>query len=131
MSSETLSTNSAYRHAVVIGASIAGLTAARVLADHFDRVTVIERDLPADPMAFRAGAPQSHHPHILLARGQQILEQQFPGLVAELHAAGGVPLDFGRDGAIFIDGTWCRPYDSGIVSTSLSRPLLESTIVKR
>jgi phytoene dehydrogenase-like protein len=29
-------------HAVVIGGSMAGLLAARVLADHFDRVTILE-----------------------------------------------------------------------------------------
>ena len=32
------------RHAVVIGGSMAGLLAARVLSDHFAQVTIIERD---------------------------------------------------------------------------------------
>lgn len=31
-------------HALVIGGSMAGLLAARVLANHFDRVTIVERD---------------------------------------------------------------------------------------
>jgi len=120
-----------YNHAIVIGGSIAGLTTARVLTDHFDRVTVIERDRPAAAPAFRKGAPQTRHPHALLARGQQILEQQFPGLVAELVAAGAVPMNMGREFAFFVDGAWCEPYQSTIVSTACSRPLLESTIYRR
>lgn len=32
------------QHATVIGGSLAGLMTARVLADHFDAVTVLERD---------------------------------------------------------------------------------------
>ncbi len=66
-------------HAVVIGASMAGLLAARALADHYEHVTVVERDaLPTGPAA-RAGVPQARHIHILLMRGQRLLEQQFPG----------------------------------------------------
>ncbi len=122
---------SAYKHAIVIGGSIAGLTTARVLTDHFERVTVIERDIPSVAAEFRKGAPQARHPHALLARGQQILEQQFPGLVAELVEGGAVPVDMGRDFPFFIDGAWCQSYQSDIMSTACSRPLLESTIYQR
>ena len=97
------------RDAVVIGASIAGLTAARVLADHFQRVTVIDRDPAPHPVLFRAGVPQAPHPHILLARWQQILEQPFPGLVAALHTAGGVPWAFGPDLPFVGGGPGCGP----------------------
>jgi len=49
-------------HAVVVGGSVAGLFAARVLADGFERVTILERDpLPAGPAA-RDGVPQASHP---------------------------------------------------------------------
>lgn len=120
-----------YNHAIVIGGSIAGLMTARVLADHFARVTVIERDRPAAPADFRKGAPQARHPHALLARGQQILEQQFPGLVAELREAGAVAMEMGRDFAFCIDGAWSQPFPANIHSTACSRPLLESTIYRR
>lgn len=130
-SKATQSKATVYNHAIVIGGSIAGLTTARVLTDHFDRVTVIERDRPTDATEFRKGAPQARHPHALLARGQQILEQQFPGLVAELVAAGAVPMDMGRDFTFFVDGAWCQPYESHIMSTACSRPLLENTIYQR
>ncbi|MGO9692533.1 MAG: 2-polyprenyl-6-methoxyphenol hydroxylase-like oxidoreductase, partial [Mycobacterium sp.] len=75
-------------HAVVLGASMAGLLAARVLADFYDRVTVVERDtLPADPVN-RRGVPQGKLIHAALARCTQILDELFPGFVGELKAAG-------------------------------------------
>ena len=78
-------------HAVVLGASTAGLLAARVLADAYQQVTVVERDrLPAREAA-RRGVPQGRHAHALLPRGAQILEELFPGTLAGL-AAAGVPV---------------------------------------
>lgn len=78
-------------HAVVIGASIGGLCAARVLSDFFDRVTVYERDdLPAQP-ANRTAVPQGRHVHLLMARGAQELDSHFPGLLDDMVAAG-VPI---------------------------------------
>ena len=44
MIADLASHSSESSHAVVIGGSIAGLLAARVLADHFDKVTIVERD---------------------------------------------------------------------------------------
>jgi len=65
--------------AVVLGASMAGLLAARVLADSYAQVTVIDRDeLPETPM-HRRGVPQGRHVHALLARGRQALESCSPG----------------------------------------------------
>lgn len=80
-------------HAIVIGASIAGLCAARVLSDHYDRVTVYERDaLPATP-AHRSAVPQDRHVHILMARGASEFESLFPGLLDDMVAAGVAKLD--------------------------------------
>jgi len=73
-------------HAVAIGSGMAGLTAARVLADHFSRVTIVERDHLSDAPEHRQGVPQARHAHTLMPRGQLILEQYFPGLVGELRA---------------------------------------------
>lgn len=77
--------------AVVLGASMGGLLAARVLADFFGTVTVVERDVLPDGPAIRRGVPQGRHVHILLARGAQILDELFPGLLNEL-VADGVPV---------------------------------------
>jgi len=85
-------------HAVVIGASIAGLSAARVLSDFFVRVTVFERDdLPGTP-ANRATVPQDRHLHLLMARGAIEFESLFPGLLKDMVAAGVPMLDNRPDG---------------------------------
>ena len=73
-------------HAVVLGGSIAGLLAARVLADTYPQVTVLDRDALAPGVAPRRGVPQGRHIHALLARGQLVLEELFPGLTDELVA---------------------------------------------
>lgn len=75
-------------HAVVLGASMGGLLAARVLADFYDRVTVVERDtLPVGPVN-RRGVPQGRLIHAVLARCTQVLDELFPGFVDELTAMG-------------------------------------------
>ena len=84
-------------HVVVAGASIAGLLAARVLADYFEQVTLVERDQIARSPAPRKGVPQGPHAHGLLVRGRAILEDLFPGLVDELCAAGAVSINAGRE----------------------------------
>jgi flavin-dependent dehydrogenase len=78
-------------HAVVLGASLAGLLAARVLADAYGRVTVVERDPLPETAGNRRGVPQGRHAHVLLARGAQILDELFPGLLDDL-VAGGAPV---------------------------------------
>jgi 2-polyprenyl-6-methoxyphenol hydroxylase-like FAD-dependent oxidoreductase len=83
-------------HAVVLGASMGGLLAARVLADFFGTVTVIERDVLPDGPAIRQGVPQGRHVHVLLARGAQILDELFPGFLNELVADGAPVWDDGE-----------------------------------
>jgi 2-polyprenyl-6-methoxyphenol hydroxylase-like FAD-dependent oxidoreductase len=83
-------------HAVVLGASMAGLLAARALSDFFDTVTVVERDILPDNCANRRGVPQGRHLHALLTRGAQVLEELFPEILCELTADGAAHFD-GRD----------------------------------
>jgi 2-polyprenyl-6-methoxyphenol hydroxylase-like FAD-dependent oxidoreductase len=119
------------QHAIVIGGSMAGLLAARVLADHFARVTVVQRDrLPLEP-ELRSGVPQGRHVHVLLVRGQQILERRFPGLQAELAAAGAPTLNWTRDWAFFGHGRWSPRYPSDYAVCTCSRALLETTVRAR
>ena len=75
-------------HAVVVGASMAGLLTTRVLADHYDRVTIVERDLLPDGPGPRRGVPQGRHAHQLLGRGAQVLEDLFSGILDEFVQAG-------------------------------------------
>jgi 2-polyprenyl-6-methoxyphenol hydroxylase-like FAD-dependent oxidoreductase len=83
-------------HAVVLGASMGGLLAARVLADFYRTVTVVERDVLPDGPVNRRGVPQDRHPHALLARGGQILDELFPGILNELVADGAPVWDDGE-----------------------------------
>ena len=56
-------------HAVVVGASMAGLLAARVLADAYERVTVIERDrAPGRRRGSPRGSAGRARPHAAAAR---------------------------------------------------------------
>ncbi|MCV7173782.1 oxidoreductase [Mycobacterium manitobense] len=79
------------KHAIVIGGSIAGLCAARVLSDFYEHVTIFERDELPDGPANRAAVPQGRHVHLLMARGAAEFESHFPGLLDDMVAAG-VPI---------------------------------------
>ena len=81
-------------HAVVLGASMAGLVAARALAEFFETVTVVERDALSDAADHRRGVPQGRQIHGLLLRGAQALEELFPGILDELVGAGAPSVDY-------------------------------------
>jgi 2-polyprenyl-6-methoxyphenol hydroxylase-like FAD-dependent oxidoreductase len=75
-------------HAVVLGAGMGGLLAARVLTDAYRRVTVVERDPLPVAAEQRRGVPHGRHAHLLVPGGAQVLGELFPGLLDELVAAG-------------------------------------------
>ena len=76
--------------AVVLGASMAGLLAAQVLAERFEQVVVIERDMLPPAGEHRRGVPHGRHLHGLHLRGREILDELFPGFTNTLTAAGAV-----------------------------------------
>jgi 2-polyprenyl-6-methoxyphenol hydroxylase-like FAD-dependent oxidoreductase len=117
--------------AVVIGASMAGLCAARVLADRFARVVVLDRDTLGDNPEPRRLVPQGRHPHLLLTAGARLLDEWFPGLTAELYAAGAVRLDLCRDFLWHQAGGAQRRPSSSLIGPSMSRPLLDWTVRRR
>src|SRR5688572_17741909 len=117
--------------AIVIGGGIAGLFAARVLAEHVDRVTVVERDRPPPGPEFRPGVPQSRHVHALLVRGRVLLERLFPGLGAELSAAGAERLEWSADILWHGPFGWGGRESFGLVTYSAGRELLESVVRRR
>ncbi len=120
------------RRAVVIGGSMAGLASARVLADHFDEVTVVERDpIPNDLVTSRKGAPQGKQLHALLARGEEILNELFPGVTSALEADGAVHVNFGNEVAWHHAGGWKVRTDTDVNVICSSRPLLESHVRRR
>jgi len=60
-----------------------------VLADHFEQVTLIERDALPDSAQARKGVPQGRMLHVLLPRARETVERLFPGYGRELEAACG------------------------------------------
>jgi 2-polyprenyl-6-methoxyphenol hydroxylase-like FAD-dependent oxidoreductase len=117
---------------------MSGLFAARVLADFYSSVTVVDRDvLPQEPRN-RRGVPQGAHIHIMQARGSHVLEDLFPGLRNEL-VADGVPIWDDGDLASFHvsvgghvlaqSGRLRYPKDN--MQYFASRPLLESHVRRR
>ena len=118
-------------HALVIGGSLAGLLAGRALANHFDRVTILERDFYPQQPAPRSGLPQSRFPHTLMLRGQQILEQFFPGLKADLLAQGAIALDSCQDIAALTPAGWAARSSSDLILLACSRDLLDWQVRRR
>ncbi len=119
------------QQAVVIGASMSGLLAARVLADHYSQVTLVERDVLPQPGEPRKGVPQGRHLHVLLSHGRDVLERFFPGLTQEIVAQGGYAGDLTETAIWFSDGAYSRIRGSGLVTLESTRPLLEGTIYRR
>lgn len=117
--------------ALIIGTSMAGITAARVLANHFDEVTLIDRDELPDAPEMRNGVPQGRHIHVLLAKGQDILEGFFPGLSDELTASGAPRMTWCKDTCYFTPGGWIKRFDSGLNTNVITRPDLEWRVRRR
>jgi 2-polyprenyl-6-methoxyphenol hydroxylase-like FAD-dependent oxidoreductase len=112
--------------AIVIGAGMGGLAAARAVAPFFEHVVVIERDALPTQSSTRPGTPQAKHVHALLAGGQRALAELFPGFEHDLERGGAVPLRVGLD--IRMERPGYDPFpqrDLGFDSYALSRALIE------
>ncbi|NUO58542.1 MAG: FAD-binding monooxygenase [Hamadaea sp.] len=115
-------------HAVILGGSVAGSLAARQLSDHYRKVTLIDRDTLFGPDGPRHAVPQGHHIHALLARGQQILDELFPGFTDELVSIG-VPIgDFGTSLSWYFNGEMIQKAETGLICVAAGRPLLEARL---
>jgi 2-polyprenyl-6-methoxyphenol hydroxylase-like FAD-dependent oxidoreductase len=122
--------------AVVCGASMAGLLAARVLSEFYASVTVVERDVLLEAATPRRGLPQARHLHQLLSRGSMILSELFPGLFDDLLAAGANVIDDPSlayigvgDHVLVQHGHFANPEE--MLVYSVSRPLLEAQARQR
>ena len=119
------------KHAIVVGGSVGGLLAARVLADHFEQVTIVDRDhFPAisEP---RRGVPQGRHTHALLASGRRALDELFPGISGTLVARGALDEDLVYGSRWFVEGGCFARRSSDVRGLHVSRPLLEGAIRER
>jgi 2-polyprenyl-6-methoxyphenol hydroxylase-like FAD-dependent oxidoreductase len=125
--------------AVVVGASMGGLLATRVLSDFFETVTVVDRDVLPDDPANRRGVPQGRHVHALLPRGAQILDEFFPGILDELVADGAPVWDDGDFSKFYLSYGGHEVVRSGkfagdhkaVAMYMSSRPFLECHVRRR
>jgi 2-polyprenyl-6-methoxyphenol hydroxylase-like FAD-dependent oxidoreductase len=118
-------------HVIVIGGSMAGLLAARVLSDHFAAVTILERDAVNDAPEARKGQPQARHLHALLAQGLQVMTHYFPDLVEGLRQEGAMIGDMSEHLRWFTYGGYRLQTKLGLQGAMMSRPLLEWQVRRR
>jgi 2-polyprenyl-6-methoxyphenol hydroxylase-like FAD-dependent oxidoreductase len=119
------------KRAIVIGAGVGGLAAARALSDFCEEVVIVERDALRDDATARPGVPQGKHPHGLLAAAMTALEYLFAGFSQDLAAAGAVLVDPGSEVLFEYPGIDRAPrVDFGWSTYAMSRPLLESCLLR-
>jgi 2-polyprenyl-6-methoxyphenol hydroxylase-like FAD-dependent oxidoreductase len=115
------------KHAIVVGAGMGGLVAAKALSTHFEKVTVLERDALPDGPQPRIGTPQARQLHVLLKGGLDALVEFFPVFEAELERAGAVRVRVGSE--ILIESPGFDPFpqrDLAFDTLCMTRPLVES-----
>ncbi|MFD3612129.1 NAD(P)/FAD-dependent oxidoreductase [Streptomyces atroolivaceus] len=117
--------------AVVIGASVGGLLAAQVLADHFPAVLLVDRDDLPNTAAPRSGTPQDAHVHVLFPPGLGVLEDLFPGFTVDFCRKGGHLIDVGAHLVLATRHGWGLRTPSGTSAIGASRPLLEHVLRDR
>ena len=124
-----------FETACVLGGSVAGLLAARVLADHAETVLIIERDdavvavgADVDDVS-RTGVPQVRQGHVLLPGGRAQIERWLPGFTGESQDQGAVLVD-GEHQAVYLDGRPRLP-NRDLPILSATRPFIEAGIRNR
>ena len=120
-----------HQSAVVLGASMSGLLAARALSASFASVTVVERDVLPEGEDLRKGVPQGGHAHGLLASGYKIIDAYFPGMMDELESRGAPRGDIVGDFLWYQYGHWKLRHESGLRGILVSRPCLEAAVRRR
>ena len=126
-----MKTHTAGNHAIVLGGSMAGLLTARVLSEHFDRVTLLERDPVHPGPESRKGQPQTRHLHGLLASGLDIMTRYYPDLPDALVAGGALVQDMAEMMRWYTYGGYRRRFTMGRKAAVMSRPFLESLLRQR
>ncbi len=119
------------RRAVVLGASLAGLLAARIASEHYDEVVLLERDELPEGAAPRKGTPHAVQPHGLLARGREVLETLFPGFTQAMQARGGLVGDMTGEVAFEANRARFAPCHSGVLALAASRLAIEAEVRAR
>jgi 2-polyprenyl-6-methoxyphenol hydroxylase-like FAD-dependent oxidoreductase len=119
------------RRAVVLGASMAGLLAARVLAERFAEVLLLERDVLDADAKPRKGTPHAVHPHGLLARGREVMEELFPGFTQALVDQGALLGDLQQQVAFDVGRRRLAEGRAGHPGLAVSRLAIEAELRRR
>jgi 2-polyprenyl-6-methoxyphenol hydroxylase-like FAD-dependent oxidoreductase len=123
---------SQFGKAIIIGGSIGGLTSARILAGYFQEVTIVDRDVFPDVPESRSGVPQAKQGHVMLARGQKILEELFPGNNDDLIAHGAEWFDWSTQYLTLMQSGWVHQLPpKRFMTIAASRVLIEHLLRKR
>src|SRR5690349_9412907 len=107
--------NQAVDRVVILGGSISGMLAARVLSEVYKEVVVVDRDDLSGAVGPRKAVPQGGHLHALLARGRLIFEEFFPGLTDELVSLGASIGDFSAHMRWYFNGRMLKQVDTGLI----------------
>jgi len=114
--------------ALIAGGSVAGLTAAKVLADKYDQVIVLEADERPENIGARKGVPQGRHTHGLLKGGSDALTEIFPTIPAQLREKGAPSADFCQEVRWYLNKRWMLDFKGDLPIHFQTRPLLEQCI---
>jgi len=107
---------------------MAGLLSARVLAEFFERVVVVERDALPNVAISRRGVPQASHIHTLLPGGRRVVEELLPGVVDDVVAAGGLRVCLTSTMKRYLGGGWLPRFESDIWTVVCTRTLIETVV---
>ncbi len=117
--------------AVVLGGSIAGLFAARVLSEVYDQVWVVDRDRLVGVDGPRRSRPQGRHINALHCRGRLVMEELFPGITAQMIADGCPSGDMAGDVRWYFDGHRAQPHFVDLLAVPATAPVMERYIRDR
>ena len=116
---------------MVLGASLAALTAASGLSEAFREVILVDRDEVIDVREARRGVPHGRHVHGLLAQGARVMEDLFPEITAEMVAAGCPLTDLAGTVRWYFQGKRLQQARSGLINVAARRPVLEYHVRRR
>jgi 2-polyprenyl-6-methoxyphenol hydroxylase-like FAD-dependent oxidoreductase len=114
--------------AVIVGASVAGLFAGRVLADHFDEVLLVDKETLDQGPTPRKAVPQGNHIHGILTPTFHNLERFLPELIDDLIRNGAHIFDGGKDWKFHVHGNFLTKGETGQTLIGSTRPFFEDRL---